>query len=219
MTLASTHGLSTPRADDWRASAACRNEDPEVFFKSPDLAKTFCDRCPATAACLQFARANHITYGVYGGLTYSERRGARRREIRATRHRPLSTEALKLPPPKTLREAFDRRTKASDDGHLLWLGSNQFKFQAERHLPLRTAFLLGHGREPEGRIRRNCGRNCVLPEHLTDATIREASIKCGTVQGYYRHRRLGKETCTACRRANADADNRLRRTGTTKVTA
>ncbi|WP_408997700.1 WhiB family transcriptional regulator [Streptomyces scabiei] len=219
MTLASTYGLTTPRADDWRGSAACRNEDTEVFFKSPDLAKTFCDRCPVTAACLRFALANSITYGVFGGLTYNERRGVRRREIRATRNLPLKAEVLKLPPPKTLREAFDRRTEATDDGHIRWLGSNQFKFKAERHLPLRTAFLLGHGREPEGTVRRSCRRNCVLPAHLTDAVLRDAEDLCGTVPGYNRHLRRGEETCAPCRRANADADNRLRRTGTTKVSA
>lgn len=41
---------------------------------------------------------------------------------------------------------------------------------------------------------------------------------CGTRSGYTRHRKRG-ENCDACRQANTDANNRLVRTGTTKVTA
>lgn len=44
-------------------------------------------------------------------------------------------------------------------------------------------------------------------------------ITCGTRPGYRKHLREGTETCAPCRQANTDADNRLRRTGTTKVTA
>ncbi|RSS59550.1 WhiB family transcriptional regulator [Streptomyces sp. WAC01280] len=43
--------------------------------------------------------------------------------------------------------------------------------------------------------------------------------KCGTRGGYQRHRRNGEEACPPCRQANTDADNRLRRTGTTKAAA
>lgn len=41
--------------------------------------------------------------------------------------------------------------------------------------------------------------------------------ECGTRGGYQRHRKNGQEACDACKQANTDADNRLRRTGTTKA--
>jgi len=41
--------------------------------------------------------------------------------------------------------------------------------------------------------------------------------ECGTRSGYQKHVREKTEICPPCRQANTDADNRLRRTGTTKV--
>ncbi|MFE3169298.1 WhiB family transcriptional regulator [Streptomyces sp. NPDC059224] len=41
--------------------------------------------------------------------------------------------------------------------------------------------------------------------------------KCGTRPGYQKHIRERTEICGPCRQANTDADNRLRRTGTTKA--
>lgn len=41
--------------------------------------------------------------------------------------------------------------------------------------------------------------------------------KCGTRAGYKRHLREKTEICAPCRKANTDADNRLRRTGTSKA--
>ncbi|MCG0066267.1 WhiB family transcriptional regulator [Streptomyces tricolor] len=41
--------------------------------------------------------------------------------------------------------------------------------------------------------------------------------KCGTRSGYQKHLREKTEICGPCRQANTDADNRLRRTGTTKA--
>ena len=40
--------------------------------------------------------------------------------------------------------------------------------------------------------------------------------ECGTRGGYEKHGRDGTEVCAPCRQANADADRRLRNTGTTK---
>ncbi|MFD9834466.1 WhiB family transcriptional regulator [[Kitasatospora] papulosa] len=40
---------------------------------------------------------------------------------------------------------------------------------------------------------------------------------CGTRGGYQKHRRNGEQACDPCRQANADADRRLRNTGTTKT--
>ena len=74
--------------DDWRERAACRDEDPELFFplsdKGPgarqaDQAKAVCARCPVRARCLEYALDNGLGHGVFGGLTETERRGLRRR--------------------------------------------------------------------------------------------------------------------------------------------
>lgn len=43
--------------------------------------------------------------------------------------------------------------------------------------------------------------------------------KCGTRSGYQKHLREKTPSCQPCRQANTDADNRLRRTGTTKAAA
>ncbi|WP_312870613.1 WhiB family transcriptional regulator [Streptomyces himalayensis] len=49
--------------------------------------------------------------------------------------------------------------------------------------------------------------------------MKREPAKCGTRSGYQRHRKNGETACGACRDANADADRRLRNTGTTKAAA
>jgi WhiB family redox-sensing transcriptional regulator len=70
---------------DWRHSASCRDEDPELFLPigttGPALAqiaeaKAVCARCPAREACLTWA-LKHATDGIWGGLTADERRALR----------------------------------------------------------------------------------------------------------------------------------------------
>lgn len=77
---------------DWRHNAACRGEEPELFFPigtsgihldQVDEAKAVCRRCPARAACLQWAVDNPSIEGIWGGLTDGERRNYRRRQHRA----------------------------------------------------------------------------------------------------------------------------------------
>ncbi|MFM9702503.1 WhiB family transcriptional regulator [Streptomyces galilaeus] len=80
--------------DDWRQRAACRHEDPELFFpigtSGPALlqteqAKAVCRRCPVRAQCLEWALETDQILGVWGGTSETERRALKRR-IRA-RHR------------------------------------------------------------------------------------------------------------------------------------
>lgn len=70
----------------WRVHAACRGEDPELFFPvgsaGPALtqiaeAKEVCARCPVREACLDFALSTGQDYGIWGGLTENERRSLR----------------------------------------------------------------------------------------------------------------------------------------------
>lgn len=74
--------------DDWRLRAACRNEDPELFFpvsdvgpgaRQTDQAKAVCARCPVRAECLEYALDNGLDHGIFGGTTETERRKLRRR--------------------------------------------------------------------------------------------------------------------------------------------
>ena len=63
---------------DWRHDAACRDEDPELFFPignfGPALiqieeAKSVCRRCPVSSACLQWALESGQDGGVWGGTS------------------------------------------------------------------------------------------------------------------------------------------------------
>lgn len=76
-------------ADDenWRARAACRSVDANLFFPSGSTAsvvaqlqtaKAFCRSCPVQRACLEFALETNQEDGVWGGKDETERRRLRR---------------------------------------------------------------------------------------------------------------------------------------------
>ncbi|CAM5292519.1 transcriptional regulator WhiB [Streptomyces spiroverticillatus] len=74
-----------------RPRPACENEDPELFFPigetGPALmwaeeAKAVCRRCPLMESCLKGALNRNEQYGVFGGLSASERRSLKRRAAR-----------------------------------------------------------------------------------------------------------------------------------------
>lgn len=66
-------------ADDeiWRADGVCAEVDPDLWF--PDVvdtsrvAKRICAGCPVTDECLQWAITHDERFGVWGGLSVSER--------------------------------------------------------------------------------------------------------------------------------------------------
>lgn len=76
---------------EWRDYAACQYiEDPEqvLFFESElnakeypheDRAKAICGVCPVRANCLDWALASEERWGIYGGMTFMERRKVVRR--------------------------------------------------------------------------------------------------------------------------------------------
>nr|WP_283164407.1 WhiB family transcriptional regulator [Rhodococcus sp. 06-621-2] len=88
----------------WRQAASCNSYDTDIFF-SPDaedrtakarremLAKRICHGCPVLMACRAEAVLSRERFGVWGGLTETERRylkrpysfGAHERHISATR--------------------------------------------------------------------------------------------------------------------------------------
>jgi WhiB family redox-sensing transcriptional regulator len=74
------------RAPDWD-TAACRDQDPELFFpigsgaaewRQIEQAKKVCARCVVVRRCLQWAVAGGIDEGVWGGHSPPERRALRR---------------------------------------------------------------------------------------------------------------------------------------------
>ncbi|HPE13137.1 MAG: WhiB family transcriptional regulator [Actinobacteria bacterium] len=76
---------------DWRANAACRNEDPELFFPLGDTgpallqiedAKAVCSHCDVVSECLSWALESGQDSGIWGGMSEAERRSLRRRGAR-----------------------------------------------------------------------------------------------------------------------------------------
>ncbi len=73
----------------WRAFAACRTADPDLFFpsgsrrSSSEKARAICAVCPARGACLDMALADPSLTGVWGGTTAADRRRIRKKVRRA----------------------------------------------------------------------------------------------------------------------------------------
>jgi len=67
----------------WMADGKCRDVPPAVFFPSDGLgvqaAQKICAECLVTEACLEYALANRIDHGVWGGCSERERRRILRR--------------------------------------------------------------------------------------------------------------------------------------------
>jgi WhiB family redox-sensing transcriptional regulator len=69
---------------DWQRRAACRNLDSSMFFhpdgergpcrqRREDRAKAVCAACPVRAECLEHSLRVQEPYGVWGGLSETER--------------------------------------------------------------------------------------------------------------------------------------------------
>lgn len=72
----------------WMEQGNCRNFAPAVFFPADgagvDRARKVCASCPVMQACLEYALAEHIDHGVWGGCSERERRRiAKRRRAAA----------------------------------------------------------------------------------------------------------------------------------------
>ena len=213
---------------DWRDAAACRETDPELFFprghEGPwvlviEQAKAVCRSCPVFDQCRQWVMETREPFGVWAGMSEVERRSYFRR--RGYQLKNLDSDFVEgdVAPARTLQSLWAERTLAGG-GHMAWTGSVPVSFEGRAYTPHRIGFELDRGRPPVGLVRAACGvGGCVLPAHLMDQVERSQRDLCGTRSGYVRHRRNGEDACGACRRANTDADNRLRRTGTTRVLA
>ena len=65
-------------ASDWMDNGICREHLPATFFPSDgvgvEVAKRICATCPVVDTCLEYALANHIDHGVWGGTSERQRR-------------------------------------------------------------------------------------------------------------------------------------------------
>lgn len=177
--------------DRWRTQAACRDEDPDLFFPNGESgpaavqaeeAKAICNNsCPVIEQCLSWAMNSGQQQGVWGGMTEKERHNLRRQRARAEqRDQPRPRRVLS--PCGTLA-AYYRHVKKKEPVDAACRKAATDEQRERRHAKKRG--------EPQ----------------------------CGTRPGYRRHRRDGEPACDACRQANADADRRLRNTGTTNRSA
>lgn len=89
---------------DWLTDAACRNEDPELFFPLTSggaafdqirWAKAVCRRCPVQKQCFTYAVETGQGAGIWGGSTEDERR-----QLRASRPRYRDRRAGRRGPPR-----------------------------------------------------------------------------------------------------------------------
>ncbi|MGH3584846.1 MAG: WhiB family transcriptional regulator [Pseudonocardia sp.] len=179
----------THSSDQWRTAAACRTEDPDLFFPGGTTghwlvqaaeAKAICRACPVIETCLDWAMDSGQQAGIWGGTTETERDNLRRRRARAAARNRQAAAAAKTPACGTTKayyqhlmagEPIDEACQAASDG---------------------------------------------LEQQFTPPPLPPA---CGTRGGYQKHQREHTAICTPCRQANTDADRRLRNTGTTKAAA
>jgi WhiB family redox-sensing transcriptional regulator len=84
---ASPFPLALDQPADWRADAACKNVDVEVFFAidepSQQEAVAICETCPVRAECLEHALIAREQYGVWGGVREQDRKRLARRRREA----------------------------------------------------------------------------------------------------------------------------------------
>jgi hypothetical protein len=192
------------RAPDWRAAGACKGRGDDMFpgdlEREIAAAKNICRPCPVWRECLDDAlRTGDNEHGIRGGLRPAERRAIAKKigTGEPVTIEPPAPRRIPQPRPTTLAEAFRRRTVA-DGEHLLWDGIPFLRFAGQRYTAVQAAFITTYGRDPEGPVRRSCGRGCYLGAHLTDTVIREQAAVCGTAAGYRRHKKYGEVSCRPC---------------------
>lgn len=73
-----TTPLGAPASGSWYDFAACKGMDPEPWYQTHPEAmagpKAVCASCPVWRPCLAVALTRREKYGIWGGLSASERR-------------------------------------------------------------------------------------------------------------------------------------------------
>lgn len=76
-------------AAEWVTRRRCADVDPNVFFPNDGagviVAQKVCAECPVQDPCREYALANNITHGVWGGTSERQRRRILRDRRRASR--------------------------------------------------------------------------------------------------------------------------------------
>ncbi len=90
------HLFAVEPENDWRLKAACKGLDPELFFSTDAFeakqdkdareaeAKAVCASCAVREECLDYAIKAGERYGIWGGLTETERRIMRSHPVTAS---------------------------------------------------------------------------------------------------------------------------------------
>lgn len=128
---------------DWRHKAACKTEDPELFFpignSGPALlqiseAKAVCRRCPVASSCLTYALESGQDAGVWGGMSEDERRSLKRRTSKkadaGAKARPCDESGLSTDVELYIAGALRRpgdAVRLAAVRHLLALGWSKFQ--------------------------------------------------------------------------------------------
>ena len=72
----------------WMSHGNCAHRDPAMFFPSDgvgvEVARKACEGCPVKVQCLEYAIAERIDHGVWGGSSERERRRIIRSRAQAT---------------------------------------------------------------------------------------------------------------------------------------
>uniref|UniRef100_UPI003555DCAD WhiB family transcriptional regulator n=1 Tax=Streptomyces halstedii TaxID=1944 RepID=UPI003555DCAD len=204
--------------DTWRTHAACRAEDPDLFFPVGETglgaaqaaeAKRVCFRCPVMDTCLRWAMDQSQQDGIWGGLTARERHTLRRRQAKAARRPETASRPSAILRYATDRDAYDAHALAVD-GHIEWDGPNEVRADGVRRSPNQVAWRVTRNKAPVGQVLIDCDHDgCIA--HLTDRAARDEHARlnappadpkrCGTVSGYRLHRRRGEKACGPCREA------------------
>src|SRR5689334_11730638 len=101
---------------DWTLKAACRGGDPNALFvggAAQHAAKRICQGCVVRYECLGEALDERLEWGIWGGLTESDRRALLRRYPDVTNWRRLLRRAWAAELDAVARARRNRLTGAS----------------------------------------------------------------------------------------------------------
>lgn len=166
----------------WASTALCADMPAEIFDAAGgyvQTAKAACAHCPVIRRCRRWAVSHEVEDEIWGSRTPSERRR-------------LSL-AYVLDPPLIATPPVMGRQHSPVQADTAQLGSTS-----------------GSRRRPDRPGAATLGRTTETPPTVApgvrDPKSRtKAPAECGTEAGYKRHRRLGEESCTDCRRAVREA--------------
>lgn len=110
---------------------------------------------------------------------------ARPRQIRTELGLPKTMQPTGL----TLEQKWRTHARPVTGGHMQWKGgvrgcTPNLVHRTRNYSARRVAFLIGHGRDPVGRVLPGCGQPwCVAPAHATDEQLRRADHLYGRIFG------------------------------------